>query len=92
MGMLGDKDFKNCVKEVSGRSDIYVITIPDNPRAAKAEDIYAVAKDYCKEIYIKEVPYEAAQFAKSIAGKDDIVIACGSLYMIGEAKKAFEEN
>ncbi|MBE6987587.1 MAG: bifunctional folylpolyglutamate synthase/dihydrofolate synthase [Ruminococcaceae bacterium] len=92
MGMLGDKDFKNCVKEVAGRSDVYVITVPDNPRAATPEAIYEIAKDHCKEIYIKEVPYEAAKFAKSIAGKDDIVIACGSLYMIGEAKKAFEEN
>lgn len=92
MGMLGDKDFKNCIAEVARRSDVYIITVPDTPRAASAQDIYNIAKDYCKEIYIKEIPYEAAKLAKSMADKDDIVIACGSLYMIGEAKRGFEEN
>ena len=92
MGMLGDKDYKNCIEEVAKRSDVYIATIPDTPRAADAAEIAAIAKTVCKEVYVEPVPYEAAKKAKAMAEDGDIVIACGSLYMIGEAKRGFEEN
>lgn len=92
MGMLGDKDFKNCIVEVARRSDVYIATVPDTPRAADAEEIAAIARTVCNEVYVEPVPYEAAKKAKLLAGKDDVVIACGSLYMIGEAKRGLVEN
>lgn len=92
MGMLGDKDFSGCIEEVAKRSDVFIVTVPDTPRAASAQEIFDIASKYCSNTYIKEIPYEAATFAKNIAENDDIVLACGSLYMIGEAKRAFEKN
>ena len=91
MGMLGDKDYKNCIKEVAGRSDVFIATVPDSPRAASGEDVAALAKEVCGDVSVEKDPYTAAKKAKSLANENDVVIACGSLYMIGEAKRAFEE-
>ena len=89
--MLGDKDYKNCIKEVAGRSDVFIATVPDSPRAASGEDVAALAKEVCGDVSVEKDPYTAAKKAKSLANENDVVIACGSLYMIGEAKRAFEE-
>lgn len=91
MGILSDKEWQGCVAELAKRSDVFIATLPDTPRAAAVGDVAAVANESCREVHSIENAKEAAKFAKSIAHNGDVVLACGSLYMIGDAKRGFTE-
>ena len=60
------------------------------PRALPAEQAAQAARPYCAQVEVIEAPSQAAQRALELALEHQgMAIACGSLYMIGEAKQGF---
>lgn len=92
MGMLRDKDFASCIGRVAARSSVFIAARPDSPRALSAEETAAEARRHCACVMVQEDPFAAAQQAVQEAGSGGVVIACGSLYMIGDCKRAFEKR
>jgi dihydrofolate synthase/folylpolyglutamate synthase len=86
MGMLSDKDYEICIPEIAKRSSVFIAAKPDSPRALPAEETYRIALQYCDEAYVENAIEDAVDKAFSIAGDDGMVLICGSLYLIGEAK------
>lgn len=85
IGMVLDKDVKACTSILNELSNSITVTEPDNPRAMKAEEL---AKCFNKKVDICQNSYDA--FAKALeVSKEDAVIICGSLYLIGEAESFF---
>ena len=85
IGMVLDKDVKACTSILNELSNSITVTEPNNPRAMKAEEL---AECFNKKVDICQNSYDA--FAKALeVSKEDAVIICGSLYLIGESESFF---
>lgn len=83
--VLGDKDHKYLIEKIGRLADKLVITfIDDNPRALDTESIRKEAEEFVKDIEILEKIEDAYAYTKSSAGEDDLVVWCGSLYLVGK--------
>ena len=88
MGMSSDKDIDYCVGEIARRcSAVYAIKA-NTERAAGREAISAAARTVCPEVYECDEIRQAVGDAVKRAGPDGVVLGCGSLYAIGDIKKA----
>lgn len=86
MGMLADKDYAVCIPEIAKRADAFVAVRPDSPRALGEEETARIAAEYCFDVSVQHSIIDAVDKAFELAGKDRMVLICGSLYLIGEAK------
>ncbi|NLD88546.1 MAG: hypothetical protein GX633_09885, partial [Clostridiales bacterium] len=73
------------------RSDVFIATQHELPRALPAKDVAHVAKEYCSEVYWNESVKAAARVAMSMANFTDVILVCGSLYILHDAKLALTE-
>ncbi len=89
MGMLEDKDYEECITMVAKRASRFIAVTPDSYRALVADKAAAIASRYCGNVTCARSAAEGVETAIAEAGEDGVVIACGSLYMIGEIKKLF---
>jgi dihydrofolate synthase/folylpolyglutamate synthase len=64
------------------------LTQPDQPRAAPPEEIRALARCQPKALIVEPRVARAAARALSASQSKDVVLAAGSLYLVGEIKKA----
>ena len=85
-GVLADKDFEDMFRHILPLARGFVTITPDSPRAMTADDLAG---------YLCSLGHEAAPCAStqegldkvfSLAGPEDVVCVCGSLYMIGEVR------
>lgn len=82
--VLEDKEYQYIIERLSKITDQVVVTTVDNPRAL---DIDELAKDFEKfgrKVYKISDYREAFEFSKTLAGPEDLVLWCGSLYLVGE--------
>ncbi|MGA3208090.1 MAG: folylpolyglutamate synthase/dihydrofolate synthase family protein [Syntrophales bacterium] len=88
-GVLKDKDYKAMLKKLLPLGDRLILTSPDTERAMPPEALLPVAKQYLRRIDVVKDSREALKRALSIADQNDLICVTGSLYLIGEIKKAF---
>jgi dihydrofolate synthase/folylpolyglutamate synthase len=81
---LRDKDWQAMLSVLAPECDEVVVNQMGGERAEDAEDIAAEAKRYTKAEVVRDIG-ESVRTAKERAGKDGMVLICGSLYMLGEA-------
>ena len=85
-GVLGDKDYPDMVGEMLPLAKSFVTITPDSPRALTAQEL----ADYLGSLGAQAQPCETTaqglEQALELAGPEDVVCACGSLYMIGEVR------
>jgi len=87
--VLDDKDHVNMLRRIVPLSDIFIITKPHTCRAMPPEKVASIASRYTHSIDIIDNTADALQHARSLAGVDDLICVAGSLYLVGEIKKAF---
>lgn len=87
LGILADKQVENMVKVIA--KDAYkVITVaPNNDRAETAEDLCNIVKEYNINSEWEKEYDKAYDKAVSYYEKGDLILVCGSLYMIGDMRK-----
>lgn len=85
--ILKDKDYDYIIERISSIADEIVITSVDNPRAFELENLKNIVKE--KFLNVKKIKdrKEAYEYTKSKAGENDLVLWCGSLYLVGEILK-----
>lgn len=85
-GVLADKDYPAMIGEVLPLAREFFTITPDSPRAMQAGEL----ADYLSGLGAKACPCgniaEGLHRAMDAAGAEDVVCACGSLYMIGETR------
>ncbi|MCX7951733.1 MAG: bifunctional folylpolyglutamate synthase/dihydrofolate synthase, partial [Clostridiales bacterium] len=85
-GMLKDKDYISMIKEMSKVSSDFIAVTPNNPRALTANELsYEIEKLNLRAIAIEDIS-EATEFAINTK-YCDVLVFCGSLYLIGEVRK-----
>ena len=83
--ILKDKDHKDIIKKISQIADKLIITfIDDNPRAMNTLDIKKEAEDFMDEIVIIDDNKRAFDYSVKLARDEDLVLWCGSLYLVGK--------
>lgn len=83
--ILKDKDYKDIIRDIAGLSDKLIITyIDENPRALDTKEIENEASDFASDIVIIEDNKEAYEYSLKQAGEKDLILWCGSLYLVGK--------
>jgi dihydrofolate synthase/folylpolyglutamate synthase len=70
------------------RAEEVYLTRPELTRAATAEQILAAARIQPQRVVIEPDPARALERACRASAPDDVVLACGSLFLVGALKKA----
>lgn len=85
--ILKDKNYSYIIDKLSGISDEIIVTTIDNPRAFAIEELENLVLDKFSTFKAFEDRIEAYKYSKSRAGVNDLVLWCGSLYLIGDILK-----
>ncbi|MBC6489809.1 bifunctional folylpolyglutamate synthase/dihydrofolate synthase [Flavihumibacter stibioxidans] len=83
LGMVRDKDISK-VLSLLPRQATYYFTQAHIPRALPAADLQSVAAEKGLHGSVYADVNAALQAAKSAAGKKDLVLVCGSVFLVGE--------
>ncbi len=87
MGMSKDKDYKVCIEAVARQAKAFIAVEAENPRALSARTAALTASAFCAEVKAASSMREAAELALGVCGENDMIVACGSMYIIGDMKK-----
>jgi dihydrofolate synthase/folylpolyglutamate synthase len=91
--VLDDKDCRNMLRKIIPFVDHLIITKPQTDRAILPANILTMASQYpVRQIEIIESSIDALQYAVALAGMNDLICVAGSLYLVGEIKKAFQQQ
>lgn len=89
LGAMGDKDLETMVDHISGRLEGIVTTSPEGERAIPAAEVAARAMPHVKaEVEAVGDPQAALEVARQKAGSEGAVLVAGSLYLVGEIRRA----
>ena len=89
LGISRDKDIKGICRNLLLLADEVILTKADNPRATEPEEIsrqLPIRSRQEKPIITQDVK-EALKIAKEKAGKRDLILTTGSLFVVGEARR-----
>ena len=87
-GVLADKDYNCMYSKVAQYAREFITVTPNSPRAMSAEDLKAYLSQFGKPITACETVTDGVRLAIEKAGKDGVVLAYGSLYMVGDIRTA----
>ncbi|GFI66368.1 folylpolyglutamate synthase [Lachnospiraceae bacterium] len=88
MGVLKDKEYEKIIASTHALADqIITVTPPGNPRALPAYELArAVAEVHC-DVTAADSLEEAVEMSRLLAGKEDVIVAFGSLSFLGRLMK-----
>lgn len=87
IGMRGQRDVADAMAPLAGLFDRVIVTVADDSAAIEPDEIAAAARTALGTDVVIDIERSAAQAlteALSHAGEGDIVVAAGSLYLVGE--------
>lgn len=89
LGILADKEVEKMVEEITPLAkEVYTVT-SNSVRAKNSQDLRDIVKNYNENCLAFEDYEEAARYAINKANKEDLILASGSLYMIGKIREIF---
>lgn len=91
MGMFRDKEVDKVVETIviDGQM-VFTTQAPNNPRALTSVELANIVSKYNSRVSCCDSVEEAVEFATSMANKDDVIIACGSLAYLGKIIDIFD--
>lgn len=87
IGMCKDKSIHDTVKEINFPVRKCYVTPLQNERTMDANELEALMRSICENTVICQDCAEAIILAKAQAAPDDLILICGSLYLVGEAEE-----
>lgn len=90
-GMLKDKNYKEMIEELYIISQDFITVTPNNPRALTAKELKETIEDMGKMAVAAESIRAAVEIGLSNIKNDEVLLLCGSLYMIGEARTIIKD-
>lgn len=91
MGMMRDKDYTDCIRQVACRARRFIATQVDDPRALDAAVLASCAARACSDAQAAPDLPSAVAAARLAMEPDGVLVICGSVYLAGEALKLFGE-
>jgi dihydrofolate synthase/folylpolyglutamate synthase len=87
IGVLGDKEVHKMINEVTSLTDKAIVLTPHNNRAAKPEYMLKLMKENGVKAEWCDGYKKGYEKALIISKPNDLILICGSLYMIGDMRK-----
>ena len=87
-GVLADKDYNEMYRDMVPFATEVITMTPPNPRAMSSQALKAYLDQFGKPVTACDTIDEGVKLAKQRAGKDGVVLAYGSLYMVGDIEDA----
>ena len=88
LGVMADKDVAHMIEQIGPIADELFTVTPDNPRAIPARELASLLISQGLNATACESVSSGVSSAIARAGKDGIVCALGSLYMLGDVRSA----
>lgn len=85
-GVCQDKDVRGILKELVPLANKTILTKAANPRAMDLEALRSFIKTK-RPVVLCENSTRALEIARKEAGKKDLILVCGSLFLLGELLK-----
>ena len=82
--VLKDKDYNYIIKRLNELADYLIVTNINNPRAFDFDKLASIAGASRADFVAIEDNIKAYEYSKEIAGENDLVLWCGSLYLIAD--------
>ena len=82
--VLKDKEYGYIIEKLASLADELIVTSIDSPRAFQFAELEKIVKQKFPKARGIEDNTKAYDYAKEIVSKDDLILWCGSLYLIGE--------
>jgi len=92
MGILRDKQVEDMCQILTPIASAIITTEPESERALKADELGKIASKYCPNVIVCRDINEAFSKGESLAREGDILLFCGSLYLIGHVRTLVEEK
>ncbi len=86
-GVLADKAYAEMLGLLASRSDRIVLTTPASPRAKAPEELASLLGDRAG-VFIEPDPAQALETALALGG--EILVVCGSIFLVGEIRKELQ--
>ena len=87
-GAMRDKAIGEMAEILFPLTESVIATSADNPRSATPEEIRAAALRTSSEILASPDVESALARARTLAGRDGVIVVTGSIYVVGEAMRA----
>lgn len=87
IGILVDKNIDEMISQIAPMAKKIIAVTPNSYRAQNANELKKTIKNYNFNCIAIEDYEEAYKYARSYCNLDDLVLVCGSLYMIGDMRK-----
>lgn len=91
VGILGDKQVESMIQVIAPMADKIICVTPHNERAKSASQLMDIVKKYNGSSQAVEDYEKAYKLGLSYCNKEDLLLICGSLYMIGDMRKAIRK-
>jgi len=89
-GAAADKDWRGMLARLLPSAEALVATSIGTARTASPEEIAAASKGRCPRVEVEADPAAALEKAGELAGEGGLVVATGSLYLVGRLLPLFE--
>lgn len=87
LGMLKDKDVYSCLDLISKHASFIHLVLANTENACSTEFLGSILQSFGFSAFYKEKSiYDAVK--RAIKNKDEVIVVCGSFYIMDEAKKA----
>ena len=87
-GVLRDKDYEEMLEPVLGLGKVFFTVTPHSPRGLPADKLAYYLVNRGVEACSCDSVKEAVDKAFAMSGEDDVIVAFGSLYYMGELRRA----
>ncbi len=93
MGVLADKEYREVARLTAPcAAEILTVETPDNPRALPAKELAQAVAEFNPHVCAASGIGDAVEQAYALAGKDDVILAFGSLSYLGELARQVEKR
>ena len=86
IGILKDKEVEKLIQMISKYANKIVAVTPTNHRALKSLELVEIALNHCANVWDGGTIKNAMRIVIEDVGKEDVIVACGSLFIIDEVK------
>lgn len=88
-GVLAGKDYLSMAETLNTAADCFVTITPPNPKALSAAELAKSLYSFGKPVYISDTITDGIEKALSLADRNNVVCAVGSLYSAGTVREYF---
>lgn len=92
LGVLADKDYEAMLTRLLPYGKAFFCLTPDSPRALRADELCACLRERGAAAEVCASAAEGVRRVLAESGGETPVVACGSLYLMGEIREALKEN